>query len=173
MPQLIAFLSATPLPVRARTVTRAAVCMVDEPASDSQPESDLSSSNSENRPKKLERVVKKRITTIRSTATWANVFLPEFGRKGPGSNPDWDLRPKSLRKPEEGAGVCDSCKGTGTMTCSFCNGNDFYDQEGHACKCPACESKKNITCSACFGSKKQIELEGNWWEKGVAALFKE
>lgn len=96
--------------------------------------------------------------TIRSNASWANDFFPGFGKKGPGSRPDWDLRPKSLRSKEEGSGICDSCKGTGLMTCSFCQGGDYFKSDGSHMKCPACDSKKTITCSACFGSKKQVEL---------------
>lgn len=101
---------------------------------------------------------RKPLKTVKSNASWADNFFAEFGRKGPGSDPDWDLRPKSLRKVEEGKGICDSCRGTGAMTCTFCMGVDYYDYDGSLKKCPGCDGKKTVTCSVCFGSKKQVEL---------------
>lgn len=103
---------------------------------------------------------KKPMKTVRSSASWSDNFFPEFGRKGPGSRPDWDLRPKSLRIDDEDdkAGICDNCKGTGVMVCSFCMGGDFHSMDDSMMKCPACASKKEVTCSVCFGSKKQVEM---------------
>lgn len=127
---------------------RTAVCMTSEGNNEDPGENPTSPQSNSSKPKK----------TIRSSASWANEFFPGFGRKGPGSRPDWDLRPKSLRSKDEGAGVCDSCKGTGLMTCTFCQGSDFYRPDGAVLKCPACGGKSNVTCSACFGTSKQIEL---------------
>lgn len=140
-----AFLQAAPvLSNRQIAPVRRKICMADEPPASSPPEN-------ADKPKKPKK-------TIRTTATWANVFLPEFGRKGPGSRPDWDLRPMSVRTEEQGKGTCDSCKGTGMMTCSFCFGLDHVARDGTVAPCPACGKQKRVTCSACFGSKKQIEM---------------
>lgn len=127
---------------------RSAVCMTSEKTNEDPAQQPASSENQTSKPKK----------TIRSNASWANEFFPGFERKGPGSRPDWDLRPKSLRSKDEGAGVCDSCKGTGVMICTFCQGSDFYKPDGSVQKCPACGGKSDVTCSACFGTAKQIEL---------------
>lgn len=143
-----AFVQSTPLLSQSRRAPiRPQICMVDEqPAEEKKP-----SDEPPRKPKKPQK-------TIRSNASWANVFHPEFGRKGPGSRPDWDLRPMSMRSEEEGKGICDSCKGTGLMTCTFCFGLDHVAPDGKVTPCPACGNKKRVTCSACFGSKKQIEM---------------
>ena len=102
---------------------------------------------------------KKPKKTVRSNASWANNFLAEFGRKGPGSRPEWDLRPKSLRTEiREDARICSNCDGTGLMTCSFCEGIEFIAADGSVIECPACHGEHLVTCSACFGTGKQVEL---------------
>ncbi|PXF42346.1 hypothetical protein BWQ96_07935 [Gracilariopsis chorda] len=157
-----AFVSAIPLQ-STRVRTSPSICMTEKPADESsqpKPESSPSPSPSTSRKK-----------TVKSNASFKNEFLPEFGVKGPGSRPPWDLRPKSLRKEVENPEVCDCCRGTGIMTCSFCSGTDFQKADGSFSKCPACDGKKQVQCSVCFGTKKNIELEGSWWEKGIAALF--
>lgn len=160
MPEFAAFIQGPGLPLRANTRLRSGVRMCAPTPSDRQ--------NSQNsQPPKKSKPAKK----IKSSATWANVFLPEFGSKGPGSRPQADLRPKSLRPKEEGQGICDNCKGTGLAVCSFCNGLDIYAADGSVTTCPACNGEKYVTCHVCFGTGKQIELVDNWWEEGVAAQF--
>lgn len=153
-----AFISSSPLLPACKWHRRKAVCML---ASEGGGEGDTKSAEEKNgagntrankpTPKKPEK-------TIRSNASWGNEFYPQFGRKGPGSRPHWDLRPKSLRSDDEGAGVCDDCKGTGIMDCSLCNGAPSYDENGSVLICGACKNKFQVTCSTCFGSKKQVEL---------------
>ncbi|CDF39966.1 unnamed protein product [Chondrus crispus] len=155
----------SPLPVlsqRRPAPVKSRVCMAADKPDEKKP-SGAGKPKPGSRPKK----------TIKSTATWANVFLPQFGRKGPGSNPDWDLRPASLRKEEEGRGICDHCKGTGSTKCSFCSGLTHVGADGKVRPCPACDGNVTVMCSVCFGTKKQIEMTGNWWERGIASLFKE
>lgn len=147
-----AFVTGAALPSATRSYQKASICMT--AAKESVP-----------------KVQAKPAKSLASTATWAQVFLPDFGRKGPGSRPNWDLRPKSLRTVEEGSGICDSCEGSGVMTCSFCLGTPFKNEHGVVEPCPACGGEVTVTCSACFGSSKQIEPVGNWWTEGIAALF--
>lgn len=124
--------------------------MCDEP--DKKPDTEAAKPNKPGPPKKGPRKI------IRSTATWANVFLPDFGRKGPGSVPDFDLRPTSVKSEQEKTGICSSCKGTGIMRCTFCLGTEFIKENGEAERCPACDGKVDVTCGVCFGAKKEIEL---------------
>lgn len=143
-----AFVQTVPLLSQGRAAEpRPRICMVVEPEEDttSQPADQPRPSS---KPKK----------TVRSSASWANTFLPEFGRKGPGSRPDWDLRPMSLRSDQDGKGVCDNCKGSGFMTCTFCSGLIHVDADGSVEPCPACNGETRVTCSVCFGTKKQIEM---------------
>ncbi|CAN8070538.1 unnamed protein product [Agarophyton chilense] len=157
-----AFVSAIPLrrATEQRISAKPKVCMSEKPSDEPQQPPSTTPST----PKKIKK-------TILSNASFSEEFLPEFGEKGPGSRPPWDLRPKSLKKDVENPDVCDGCRGTGLMTCSFCSGTSFHTEDGKAIACPACQGKK-VTCSVCFGTKKNIELEGKWWEKGVAALFR-
>lgn len=99
----------------------------------------------------------KPIRTVKSTASWSDAYFEPFGRKGPGSRPEWDLRPRSLRTDVEGPVLCDFCKGTGEQICSICSGNEYFGPDGKV-TCPACEGKKKVPCSTCFGTLKQIEL---------------
>lgn len=73
----------------------------------------------------------------KSSASWANIWLPEFPRKGAGSVIGWDLRPHFLR-PDPDAAACDLCSGTGKTTCSVCNGNEFMGPNG-VVPCKACK----------------------------------
>lgn len=95
---------------------------------------------------------------LESGATWQYDVFPGFKSKGSGSRPGFDLRPKSLKVGEENVDVCSSCKGTGIMTCTFCEGVNFNNVDGTLRNCPACKNKKDVTCCACFGTAKQIEL---------------
>lgn len=143
------FVSAIPLR-RIHVSTPPSICMTKKPADESshpKPESSPSPKPTRSRKK-----------TIRSNATFKNEFLPEFGVKGPGSRPNWDLRPKSLRTDDENPDVCDACDGSGRTICSFCLGTDFQNADGSFTTCPACDGKHLVTCSACFGTKKNIEL---------------
>lgn len=151
-----AFISTTPLVPGCKWQRRRGLCMLASEGSKSNGSSDEKNGTGNSREDKPTR--KKPQKTIHSSASWANEFLPEFGRKGPGSRPHWDLRPKSLRSDDEGAGVCDNCKGTGVMDCSICSGLISYDENGTALMCGACKNKFQVTCSTCFGSKKQVEL---------------
>lgn len=152
-----AFVSATPLLQRpTKSSYRPSICMSGEPK-----QVDSEKPKSGSKPKK----------TIKSSASWAETFYPPIGVKGPGSRPHWDLRPVSLRPPEEGSGVCDNCKGCGTMTCTFCNGAQFFHEDGSPQICPACKGDWNMTCSVCFGSKKQIELVSLLMEIYNTCLF--
>lgn len=107
---------------------------------------------------------------LKSNASWADVYVAPFDRKGPGSRPEWDLRPRSLRDVSEEEKVCPCCSGTGYHTCTICNGNQFMI-DGKFVTCEACHGKTKVPCSTCFGTLKQIELTESWWEKGFAALF--
>lgn len=151
-----AFISSLPLAPNCKWQRRRGVCMLASEGNGSEGSSDGgdSASNARND----QPVTKKPEKTIRSSASWANEFHPQFGRKGPGSRPHWDLRPKSLRSVDDGAGICDNCKGTGIMSCTICNGNVSYDENGCALTCGGCKNKFQVTCSTCFGSKKQVEL---------------
>lgn len=143
-----AFVQPNALP-RTHKPCRPCVCMTD----DSKP------SEKPSTPPAKPRKARKPLKTVRSSATWADTFLPGFGRKGPGSRPDWDLRPKSLRNElKEQDKICDNCKGTGKMICSFCEGTLFTSADGADMKCPACSGVQSVTCSACFGTLRQIEL---------------
>lgn len=143
-----AFVQAVPLLSQRRAAEpRPRICMVEEPKEDTS-----------SKPADQPRPSSKPIKAIRSNASWANTFLPEFGRKGPGSRPDWDLRPTSLRSEEDGKGICDNCKGTGTMTCTFCSGLIHVTADGTVRPCPACNGQTTVTCSVCFGTLKQIEM---------------
>lgn len=133
-----AFVPYTPLPSRRSTTSSPKTRMCEKPVE---------------KPKS-----KKPIKTVRSNASWANVFLPLFGQKGPGSRPEFDLRPTSIRTDAENPEVCDCCKGCGTMKCSFCSGLTMYDPDGSERRCPACDNKFMVTCSVCFGNKTSIEL---------------
>lgn len=100
----------------------------------------------------------------KSTATWANVWLPEFPRKGAGSIVGWDLRPGTLKGEDEGKGVCGLCEGTGEgLPCSMCNGHDFMGPEGTVV-CNGCKGKHFVACSTCYGSGKQLDIVGDWWK---------
>ena len=140
-----AFVSSTPLLKQHPTKSshRPWICMSDEPKN---PDSE--------KPKRESKPIK----TVKSSASWTETSYPPIGVKGPGSRPHWDLRPLSLKVGEEGVGVCDNCKGSGTMVCTFCNGAEFYNEDGSPTICPACTGESTMTCSVCFGSKKQIEL---------------
>lgn len=141
--------------LQSNTNGRSQICMNDEKSNSEKSENDGAEGSSN--PKEES---KKPVKTIRTRATWSDDFFPEFGRKGPGSRPHWDLRPTSLRIEDEDkdAGICDDCKGSGVMTCTFCMGGDFHSLDDSMRKCPACASKKQIACSTCYGTKKQIEL---------------
>lgn len=100
------------------------------------------------------------IRTVKSSASWKNVYVDEFGSKGPGSRPDHDLRPISERSTttdSKDAAICASCAGTGTRLCSFCEGVEFI-ANGKPSKCPACNGVTTVTCSSCYGTAKQVEL---------------
>lgn len=107
---------------------------------------------------------------LKTLAGWGNEIFPGFKSKGSGSRPH-DLRPKSIRTHEHNAGICTACDGTGVTICSFCEGVEFFNPDGSLHVCPACDGKKEVECTVCFGTGKEIELEDNWWEKGIAALF--
>jgi hypothetical protein len=93
----------------------------------------------------------------KSTATWDDKFHEEFPIKGSGSLIGWDLRPSEFREPENGAGICDLCRGTGQTACSFCQGNDYMGPDGTV-KCLACEGKYQVPCPACYTSGKQVDI---------------
>lgn len=100
------------------------------------------------------------IRSVKSTASWKNTYIEDFGTKGPGSRPDFDLRPMSLRTSnltEEEAKTCAYCHGSGVRQCSFCEGIEFI-VNGKVSPCPACAGQSEVTCSTCFGTAKQIEL---------------
>jgi len=100
---------------------------------------------------------------------WKDQYVDAFGSRGGGSIPEFDLRPKSLRG-EEGDS-CPACHGTNIMTCSLCYGHKHYEN-GKVVECPACHGEVEIPCSLCGGSGNQVELTGNWWEKGIRNLLK-
>lgn len=143
MTVLTGFVSGVPLRPYRSHVRRPMICMTGSP-----PGEDGSSHSS--KPKKPKK-------SIKSTASWANVFLPEFGKKGPGSRPEMDLRPMSFRTDED-KGICTACDGTGVMTCTFCNGLEVVSADGQVIDCPACGGEHTVTCSVCFGTGKQVEL---------------
>lgn len=109
-------------------------------------------------------------TKVKSTASWANVYIEDFGRKGTGSRLDVDLRPASERGAE--GGICPDCNGTGITTCMLCDGLPFI-MDGNVIPCPACDDKHQVECSSCGGTGKQVELTDGWWEKGIAQLYEE
>lgn len=112
-------------------------------------------------PKTTKKYVPKPPAPFKSSATWSPDFFPGFGRKGVGSDPGWDLRPRSMRAKDAAKTstiTCDSCKGTGKMICTFCEGVTFKSIDGKEIPCPACGDESSVTCSACFGTGKQIEL---------------
>lgn len=150
-----AFISPTLPSVRATAHRRPHICMASEDGgSDNKAPQDppANAGGAAKEPKNPKK-------TIQSRATWNNTFLPIFGSKGPGSRPDWDLRPISLRKEDDNkAGICDNCKGSGVMVCSFCQGGKFHVMDDTMVKCPACSGQTEVVCSVCYGSKKQIEL---------------
>jgi hypothetical protein len=99
----------------------------------------------------------------KSSATWANEWLPEFPRKGAGSFIGWDLRPSMLKGKDGGAGVCDMCRGTGGNVCTICNGHDFMGPNGKVV-CNGCKGKHTVECVTCYGSGKQLDIAGEWWK---------
>lgn len=134
------------LPARAAARAPARVCMADEaPPTASKPKAPLTPA-----------------APPKSNATWANVWLPAFPRKGAGSVHGWDLRPGTLKGEEGGAGVCDLCRGSGEGPCTICNGHDFMGPEGVKI-CNGCKGKHVVPCGTCYGSGKQIDIVGEWW----------
>jgi hypothetical protein len=104
----------------------------------------------------------KTVSPPKSSATWANVWLPQFPRKGAGSVIGWDLRPSTLRE-EDRSGVCDLCRGTGSTVCTICNGNSFMGPSGPV-ECKGCRGKVTVQCGTCYGSGKQVDIVGEWWK---------
>lgn len=154
MENMQAFAHALPVSSQKRVASgQPRICMTEKPHEGTPSQSTGTPSQSTGKQPSSSKPIK----TVRSSASWANVFLPEFGRKGPGSIPDWDLRPVSLRSKEEGKS-CDSCKGTGVMTCTFCSGLTHVCADGSVKPCPACNGKTQVTCCNCFGTTKQIEM---------------
>jgi hypothetical protein len=110
--------------------------------------------------------------SLRSSASWANIFVAPFGRKGTGSRPHLDLRPPSVQT--RGASdviTCPDCKGTGLSICYICNGSHFYKPNGEVIECPACHGEGRRTCIHCYGQGKVAELGGDWWKYGVLNWF--
>lgn len=108
----------------------------------------------------------------KSNASWSKTGLDGFEHKGTGSHIGWDLRPSSLRTPEEGSGTCDLCRGTGETLCSFCFGEDYIGPNGRNVQCNACKGKHILKCSVCYGSGKQIDIEGNWFTRNFSKLLR-
>lgn len=145
------------LPALARARAPARVCMADDPAAAEKKED----------AKPAPMTPLKPLTPVappKSTASWANVWLPEFPRKGAGSVIGWDLRPSTLKGDGEGKGVCDLCSGSGEgVLCTMCNGHDFMGPDGTVV-CNGCKGKHVMPCSTCYGSGKQLDIVGEWWK---------
>ncbi|KAK4531983.1 hypothetical protein CCYA_CCYA10G2840 [Cyanidiococcus yangmingshanensis] len=111
--------------------------------------------------------------TLRSSASWANVFLAPFGRKGAGSRPHLDLRPPTVQtRGTSDVITCPNCKGTGESICYICNGTNFFGTNGEVILCPSCQGKGKRPCVHCYGKGQVAELTGEWWKFGVLNWFR-
>jgi hypothetical protein len=110
--------------------------------------------------------------TLRSSASWANIFVAPFGRKGSGSRPHLDLRPPRVQTRGASDVVdCPDCKGSGQSICYLCNGTNFRSPDGKEIPCPGCRGKGKRPCVHCYGKGKVAELTGEWWKYGVLGWF--
>lgn len=127
-------------------------------------------SNSENAPQRTYSA-KPQGVPPKTSASWSKIGMEGFDHKGTGSALQWDLRPAKFRTKEEGAGLCDLCRGTGKAPCSFCNGRDYIGPNGQVVGCNACKGARVTTCSTCYGSGKHLDIEGNWFLRDFSKIL--